>query len=317
MQQLHLTKPNSSDEIEGDPKQLQSLKTELEKLRSGRMRWDDFLEKRDLSDPFLRAAQTREGDTLLHLAVMACRKDVLNILGKDPVFIAKRNKYGFTAFEVGRFLEDPTLGLSKETPFCSYPCLDVADFEKHDFFKKICFLRHPIFENHRGLYDVLSRAQKAKLEDQIPAEKIWMGIYFDKEICKGIHPSVSIQFIDTKIGFGVFAKTRIPSCSFVGEYTGIVCERKRKHLKHKHYCVRYPTWEMDRKNFVIDAEEKGNFTRFINHSDDPNLSLQSAYWRGMPRMIFIALKEISEGSQLTFDYGSFFWKECQQIPKLL
>jgi hypothetical protein len=28
------------------------------------------------------------------------------------------------------------------------------------------------------------------------------------------------------------------------------------------------------------------------------------------------LKEIGEGSQLTFDYGAFFWKECNQTPVL-
>jgi len=57
-----------------------------------------------------------------------------------------------------------------------------------------------------------------------------------------------------------------------------------------------------------------NFTRFINHNAKPNLSLQSVYWRGVPRMIFLALKEISPGTQLTFDYGHLFWKECREIP---
>lgn len=143
-----------------------------------------------------------------------------------------------------------------------------------------------------------------------------MGIYFDKEIQAGSHPKVSIRFIDEEVGFGVFTEQRIPSCAFAGEYRGMIQERVKKELKDKAHCVRYTVWEMGTRKFIIDAERKGNFTRFINHSAKPNLSLQSVYWRGIPRMIFVALKEIPEGSQLTFDYGTFYWKEFRKMPVL-
>lgn len=179
------------------------------------------------------------------------------------------------------------------------------------------FLSRPLFENPQSLDEILSKTEKAKLENLIPREKIWLGNYFDPEIEKGIHSPVSIRLVDQEVGFGVFATERIPAHSFVGEYTGIVSERESKDLKEKYYCVRYTVWEMGERNFVIDAEERGHFTRFINHSATPNLLLQSVYWRGIPRMIFTALKEIGKETQLTFDYGTFFWKECQRTPKLL
>jgi SET domain-containing protein len=144
-----------------------------------------------------------------------------------------------------------------------------------------------------------------------------MGVYFDKEIQQGAHPLVSIEFMDPEVGFGVFSMQRIPSCAYVGEYTGVVKARTRKYVRNKVYCVRYGAWKLGGKKFIIDAEKQGNFTRFINHSFNPNLSLQSVYWRGMFRMIFIALREIEEGEQLTFNYGPLFWKESRQIPKNL
>lgn len=320
---LPLPKTNrseSAEELEIDPKkaaEAAALRTSLDRLRAGRLKWETFLETADLSDPAFRSATTKEGDSILHLAVLGCRKEVLDRLSEDPVLRWRRNNYGLTPLEIAQFLDrEETLTPAKvkaPIPFTSQP--GVADCE-HPTLAKLEFLSHPIFETNNALYDILSRSQKAKLEDQIPPEKIWMGIYFDKEIQRALHPPVSIRFIDEEVGFGVFTESRIPSCGFVGEYTGVVQERKRKHLKDKYYCVRYTVWEMGRRNFVIDAEEKGNFTRFINHSAKPNLSLQSVYWRGLPRMIFVALKEIPEGSQLTFDYGTFFWKECHQTPKL-
>jgi hypothetical protein len=178
------------------------------------------------------------------------------------------------------------------------------------------YLPQPRFESQQVFEEIVEKAKKAKTEDAIPPEKIWMGIYFDQEIQDGSHPKVSIRFIDEKVGFGIFAEQRIPSCAYAGEYRGQILERKMKLPREKVHCVRYTTWEMGRRKFIIDAETKGNFTRFINHSSKPNLSLQSVYWRGIPRMIFVTLKEIHEGAQLTFDYGTFFWKECSQTPVL-
>jgi hypothetical protein len=178
----------------------------------------------------------------------------------------------------------------------------------------IDFLYQPLFESDEVFNDILSGTKKAKTADKIPPEKIWMGIYFDKEIQEGNHPKVSVRFINDKVGFGVFAEKRITSCAFAGEYRGVIKEVKKKELKDKIHSVRYTVWEMGRRRFVLDAEKKGNFTRFINHSAKPNLSLQSVYWRGVPRMIFVTLKEIQPETQLTFDYGTFFWKECSQTP---
>lgn len=310
------------EEIIADPQkmaQLRILCAFLDKLQMGKIDWEQFLEAIPLSHPLLRFASTKnEKNTLLHLAVIDNQKSLVESLARDSRFRLKRNSFGLTPFEIACFLSRrQTAQILKPESLISFSSQHNVSFvDCRDDFSHLEYLSHPIFETEEGFAKILTQTQKAKLKDRIPPEKIWMGIYFDKEIQTGFHPPVSIRFVDPEVGYGVFAEQKISSCTYVGEYTGMIQERKRKHLKNKYYCVRYTVWEMGRKHFVIDAEKRGNFTRFINHSAQPNLSLLSVYWRGLPRMIFVALEEIAAGVQLTFDYGTFFWKECSQTPKL-
>ncbi len=286
--------------------QLQKI---LDRLGQKKLNWDPFLQT--VTDLFSisRLTTSETGRTLLHMAVLDNRLDVVQILKKDPTLKTRRDAYGLSPIELAQFLN------RKEVLNHLQPLNELPTFPLFPQLESFEYLSNPIFETSEGLQQVLATAAKAKQEDKIPAEKIWMGIYFDKEIRKGVHPPVSIRFIDEDVGFGVFADKKIPPCSYVGEYTGIVQERKPKQLEDKRHCLRYTTWE-GKKNFTIDAEHKGNFTRFINHSEKPNLGVQSIYWRGIPRMIFVALKEIKEGGQLTFDYGPLFWKEMRHPPRL-
>lgn len=184
-------------------------------------------------------------------------------------------------------------------------------------FKNRCnaeFLQDLEFESQQVESRVAAKTQTARSKDKIPSEKIWMGVYFHEEMEQKFHPKISIEWINDEVGFGVIAQQRIPTCSFVGEYTGIIQEKRKQEVEGNDYCVRYPTWSWGLKKYVINARDKGHFTRFINHSDQPNLGLQSIYWRGMPRMVLISLKDIEKGEQLTFDYGETFWKQSKKKP---
>jgi hypothetical protein len=282
----------------------------LDRLSEKKLDWDLFIQKVGDLLTISRFATSDTGRTVLHLAVLDNRIDVVEILNRDPSLKLRRDGYGLCPVELAQFLGrkeclQRLLPLSEGLPVPDL--LHLGAFE---------YLSYPIFETKEGLEQILAQTAKAKREDKITAEKIWMGIYFDKEIRKGIHAPISIRHIDPEVGYGVFATKKIFPCAYVGEYTGVVQERHPKQLRDKRHCLRYTTWE-GRKNFCIDAEMKGNFTRFINHSAKPNLGLQSIYWRGIPRMIFVALREIRENGQLTFDYGPLFWKEFRQPPKLI
>ncbi len=292
----------------GDVKEEQVLQNLLDRLSLKKISWEQFKEKVD--DPFSIARLTSSPNkrTLLHLAVLDNRLDMIQILKRDPSLKLRRDGFGLSSIDIAQFLN------RKEVLHILQPLSEVAVFPDLPSLSQFEYLPHPVFETREGFEKVLSYVAKAKGDDKIAAEKIWLGSYFDTEIRQGSHPPISIQHIDNEVGYGVFSEAKIPTCNYVGEYTGLICQKKPKELKEKMHCLRYPIWG-GKENFTIDAEKRGNFTRFINHSSQPNLGLQSVYWGGVPRMIFISLKEIRKGNQLTFDYGPLYWKHQSQIPK--
>jgi hypothetical protein len=307
--------------------QLKFWQNQLDRLADKKLSWEHFFSLMpaqpfgEADHPAFEAVTSRDGDSVLHIAVKQNEVAWAEHLAAIPILRIRRNSYGLTALELAAYLDRRAavdcIRPRSRPSFSQQPNVDLSSPDAKGALDSIEFLSEPIFESEEIFYQILAKSKKAKLLDEIEPEKIWMGIYFDKEIQKGIHPKVTIRWIDDDVGYGVFAAQRIPSCAFVGEYTGVVQERRKKHLKDNYYCVQYNAWEIGRTKYVLDAALKGNFTRFINHSSRPNLGLQSVYWRGLPRMIFISLKEIPEGAQLTFDYGNFFWKECAQTPKNL
>jgi len=63
---------------------------------------------------------------------------------------------------------------------------------------------------------------------------------------------------------------------------------------------------------IIDATFYGNKARYINHSCDPNLKSDKLVINGETHIIFIALRHIEAGEELTFDYQ--FDYESEKIP---
>jgi len=64
--------------------------------------------------------------------------------------------------------------------------------------------------------------------------------------------------------------------------------------------------------FIINAFEKGNSSRFINHSCEPNCEVEVWQVNCEPRCIFVATKDIEVDEELTYDYkwGSSTPYEC-------
>jgi hypothetical protein len=58
-------------------------------------------------------------------------------------------------------------------------------------------------------------------------------------------------------------------------------------------------------NMVIDATNKGNMSRFINHSCEPNTEMQKWTVEGETRVGIFALRDIKTGEELTYDYKYF------------
>jgi len=305
------------------PDDLGDLNRRLEALAHDKGLWAEFMRQlKDISKLSLNIlsqyAVTTDRQSLLHLAVLNDQMDCIAKFSSDRSLLERRNRFGLTPLEMALYLHRQKsasilMDSAAHHSFFSQPSVEFESIRS--FPQNIEFLAQPVFESAQVLEEVFSYTAKAKNDDAITNDRIWLGVYFDKEIQLGIHPKVTVRWISPEIGYGVFAAERILPCSCVGEYTGILQERKSKHVCESNYAFRYTAWPMGKRPYVIDSENMGNFTRFVNHSDNPNTQLVCTYWRGMPRLIFISLKEIAEGEQLTFDYGKTFWKQSTHLAK--
>ena len=81
-------------------------------------------------------------------------------------------------------------------------------------------------------------------------------------------------------------------------------------FKDSYYFEGNPTPSLSTNHLVIDSYHKGNATRFINHSCDPNLLVTYVVsdLNKIPTIAFFALRNIEINEQLTFDYTECYWK---------
>ncbi|XP_034482380.1 probable histone-lysine N-methyltransferase CG1716 [Drosophila innubila] len=112
-------------------------------------------------------------------------------------------------------------------------------------------------------------------------------------------------FRTEKKGCGITAELQIPPGEFIMEYVGEVIDseefERRQHLysedRNRHYYFMALRGEA-----IIDATSKGNISRYINHSCDPNAETQKWTVNGELRIGFFSVKSILPGEEITFDY---------------
>jgi len=121
------------------------------------------------------------------------------------------------------------------------------------------------------------------------------------------YPKLSVERASSK-GWGLFPKQDLKKGDFIIEYVGelISTDEFKKRIdqnnkinkgaeKNCYYMV------MDNRR-VIDAADKGNIARFMNHSCKPNCETQKWTVNGDIRIGLFALKDIPAGTELNFNY---------------
>uniref|UniRef100_A0A915DDK0 Histone-lysine N-methyltransferase SETD2 n=1 Tax=Ditylenchus dipsaci TaxID=166011 RepID=A0A915DDK0_9BILA len=126
----------------------------------------------------------------------------------------------------------------------------------------------------------------------------------NKRFQKRLYANVEVFYTGAK-GFGLKVNTPIKKGQFIIEYVGEVCDydemvarmkRYSKDPSHKHH------YFMALSGGVIDATAKGNNSRFINHSCDPNSKTLKWNVNKQERIGFFAIKPIGAGEEITFNY---------------
>lgn len=188
--------------------------------------------------------------------------------------------------------------------------LSKAEFEKQ---MAIQWLDHLEFQSDKMTRRVFKHSAKAMRKKELSIREKWIGTHFHKEISYSYLPLVSIRWIGDQIGYGVFAEKDIPAGAYIGEYTGLVRKRRRLSDRKNDYCFEYTIGDWVFNPFIIDAKAQGNFTRYINHSDEPNLDPLSVFADGVMHIVFVTKKSIPKGQELSYHYGDTFWKKRSQL----
>lgn len=125
-------------------------------------------------------------------------------------------------------------------------------------------------------------------------------------------------------GWGVRTVDNLRQGSFIGVYSGeLITASESLQRKDDTYLFNLSTADIfyvDQNNseqssqheqYVCDAKMFGNFTRFINHSCNPNVigirSFTDHHDPRFPYIAFFANQDIKAGSELTLNYGDNYW----------
>lgn len=105
-------------------------------------------------------------------------------------------------------------------------------------------------------------------------------------------------------GQGLFSKVRIQEEENIGYYTGEIIGEDEFHDPERPFSA-YVLW-ICRTHIIVGDGPKANYTRYINHSDTPNVHLVvSSRWKTAR---FEALRTIDPGEELFFNYGEDYWE---------
>lgn len=120
------------------------------------------------------------------------------------------------------------------------------------------------------------------------------------------------RYPDTKIiktpgkGWGLITLRDIKKGEFVNEYIGELIDeeecRARIKLAQENNVTNFYMLTID-KDRIIDAGPKGNYSRFMNHSCQPNCETQKWTVNGDTRVGLFAIRDVPVGTELTFNYN--------------
>lgn len=220
--------------------------------------------------------------------------------------------YGFTALELAHFLgrrrcvELLCPNESKITIKIVWPGRVVLQrYCPEEFFQEtgMFWCTQLYFSSYSALCKTVSRCPKALCQQKL-------GENEEKNIphlLAGNFADVTIVWMGEFIGFGLMTNQTLQPGDWVGAYTGQVRPLPFFQADPNNYCLHYPTSWWPPITYVTDAQSFGNYSRFINHSDQPNLSFSSLVYKKLVYFILRANQMIPRGSFLTVDYGPNFW----------
>ncbi|XP_028255263.1 histone-lysine N-methyltransferase set-1-like [Parambassis ranga] len=123
-------------------------------------------------------------------------------------------------------------------------------------------------------------------------------------------PSLEKRFIDSFKGRGVFTHKPIKPSAFVVEYRGNCLHHKGTRAEDKGGDILNGflyVFSWNGAQWSIDAsKENRSLGRLVNDNHiSPNCEMKKIVCDGKPHLCLFAIKEISPGEEITYNYGNF------------
>jgi len=104
-------------------------------------------------------------------------------------------------------------------------------------------------------------------------------------------------------GMGLFSRVSIDLEETIGFFTGEVITETELYDEGKFAGSSYLLWVCT-NHIIVNEGSKANYTRYINHSDEPNAFLiVSTRWKSAR---FECVNPIRPGDEIFFNYGELF-----------
>ncbi len=258
-----------------------------------------------------RPQKTEESLSPLHLAVLENNSSLIETLLKEG---AKDNedRFGITPSYLSKLLGfSNALTKPKKKTILIYRNSDekihsipISEFEER---LKITYCESLIFDSIKTIHKIAKKCARKMKKEKLRQMNTWTLALHEKEMEKERADTFYIKWINRYLGYGVFAIRDIPALTYIGEYTGVIKRRNNRKNRFNDYVFSYDLCGKSTR-WCIDAKEKGNFTRFLNHSDNPNLTSRWVIKDGITHIILFSNQRIPKGAQMTYCYGPWYWR---------
>jgi SET domain-containing protein len=114
-------------------------------------------------------------------------------------------------------------------------------------------------------------------------------------------PARSVRVGRSSTGLGLFAVRPIATKAYIVTYRGKRIPTAEAHRREREAAAKF-MFEINRQ-WTIDGSSRRNLGRYINHACRPNC--EAVLRKG--QMIFVALRDIAPGEEITLDYGKDYF----------
>lgn len=173
-----------------------------------------------------------------------------------------------------------------------------------------CFDCHEIIDELNSIIDNRDKYTMEELKTRLEPF-MYNKLKKNKEINISICPNTEEYceiFKTDSMGDGVKAIVNIPPNTVIGCYLGCI----NKETTNWKYAFAYGL-----QNYVVDGYDKKSMMSIVNHSRNPNLSIDYEFHvingKKQCHIVFITNKHIFEGDELYIDYGEDYWDYARKI----